>query len=168
MVSRFAELSRHHFCWTDGRRAPNNAQLSPQLHLRFKYHLLSISQIQTPLIGPGARRHTTCERVRIRHLCVHMQAFSVHITNLQQTCCCSLPVQMFGCRSFSRSSSGIRRDKQNTSSLRCNSREEIPALRFQGVQCLLSSIHRTFCYMSGACKCSSYHHLLRLKYLFAV
>lgn len=165
-----AGLLSFRFIISVGRRTQNIAHLSPQLHLSLKCHLLSILLTQTPVIGAGARRHTTRERVRIRHLSVHVRAFSVHITNLQQTCCCSLPARR--CLAAV-SSAGVRLEsveinRQNTSRLRCNSRGEIPALRFQGVPYLLLSIQGTFCYMSGMCNCSSYHHLLRLNYLFAV
>lgn len=165
-----ASLLSFRFFISVGRRTQNIANLFPQLHLSLKCHLLSILLTQTPVIGAGARRHTTRERVRIRHLSVHVRAFSVHVTNLQQTCCCSLPARrcLAAVPSAGVRLESIEINRQNTSSLRCNSRGEIPALRFQGVQYLLLSIQGTFCYMSGTCNCSSYHHLLRLNYLFAV
>lgn len=66
--------------------------------------------------------------------------------------------QMFGCSSFSRSSSGIRRDKQ-TEHFESEVQQQRRGSKVRNT-CFLS-IQRTFCYMSETCFYSSYHRLLR-------
>lgn len=92
--------SRTNHCWS-----------FPHLHLLLKCDLLIIWQTETPVIGPGVSRRGTRERVRIRRL--HTRAFDVHITDqAADSLLLAASAQMFGCRSFSGSSSGICRGKQ--------------------------------------------------------
>lgn len=92
--------SRTNHCWS-----------FPHLHLVLECDPLSIWQTETPVIGPGVSRRGTRERVRIRRL--HMRAFDVHITDqAADSLLLAASAQMFGCRSFSGSSSGICRGKQ--------------------------------------------------------
>lgn len=169
MVSRLAELSCHYFCWTDGIAHETLLSFPWSYTFRLNATYWAFRKHEHPWLVPeyAVTPHVNvcvsgiCVCICRPFPCTSPICSRLVAAHCQRRCLAAVP------------SAGVRLEsveinRQNMSSLRCNSRGEIPALRFQGVQYLLLSIQGTFCYMSGTCKCSSYHQLLRLKYLFAV